>query len=228
VDTPKLKKKARRHQLEPISYDELLGNAGMSGFVSFLDLPTPPAPRDSTVETGKHTGTVEDTSARNSATEEQSYTVPNQPPKEIGTVQDWYVHYVGISSGQMRRERIYRARTSEEGHSFAEQAVYEALWSAATPETATPEAPRTLRIGYDRLARLTRLSWVSVKANLRKLEAKLAIQTIAGENSATREGKAYRIFSPDEILNRREQAGLLWVRRTRGVELLPKPEARSF
>ena len=27
-----------KHKLEPISYEEMLGTAGMSGFVSFLDV----------------------------------------------------------------------------------------------------------------------------------------------------------------------------------------------
>jgi hypothetical protein len=206
---PKPKKKARRHQLEPISYDELLSNAGMSGFVSFLEIPAPV-----TRQTESHTEEILDTV-------QESHPVKTTTDELLDTVQESYIHYVGVRAGVVpRRERIYRARTSEDGHSFAEQAVYEALWRAAAPEGEAEYAPRTLRIGYDRLARLTRLSWVSVKANLRKLEVKLAIETIGGENSAAREGKAYRIYSSPAVLERRQRAGLVWVRRTRGVELL--------
>jgi hypothetical protein len=181
----------------------------MSGFVSFLEIPAP-VTREVEPDTEKHFDTVQEL-------------CPIKPTtaKPQDTVQDSYIYYTGMRPGVVpRRERIYRARTSEDGHSFAEQAVYEALWGAAAPEGQAESAPRTLRIGYDRLARLTRLSWVSVKANLRKLEVKLAIETIGGENSAAREGKAYRIYSPPAVLERRQRAGLVWVRRTRGVELL--------
>ena len=181
----------------------------MSGFVSFLDTPAP-VTRGIEPHTEKVLDTVQELTPVYPNTE--SYT---------NTVQDSYIHYVGVRAGVVpRRERIYRARTTADGHSFAEQAVYEALWQAGAPEGDAEYAPRTLRIGYDRLARLTRLSWVSVKANLRKLEVKLAIETIGGENSAAREGKAYRIHSPPAVLERRQRAGLVWVRRTRGVELL--------
>jgi hypothetical protein len=67
---------------------------------------------------------------------------------------------------------------------------------------------------------MTRLSWVSVKANLRSLEKKLAIETIASENSATREGKCYRVYCCQAILERREKEGLVWICRSRGVKLL--------
>jgi hypothetical protein len=112
------------------------------------------------------------------------------------------------------------ARGVEDGHSLAEQEVYRTLWKIGAPEGEDPEANRTVRIGYDRLAGLVRLSWVTVKANLRSLERKLAIEVVAAEDSASREGKQYRVYSTNAIWARRQSAGLLWVRRTRGVELL--------
>ena len=168
----------RRHQLDPIGYDELMSNAGMSGFVSFL--------------------------------------VPSPPPAEAAPA-------VGIAAPvempSARKSRIRRAHAVEDGHSLAEQAVYEALWEAALPLAGSYE-DRSIRIGYHRLAQMTRLSWVSVKNNLRTLEKKLAIEVTGSENSATREGKCYRVYSRLAILERRKKAGMEWVRRSRGVELL--------
>ena len=115
----------------------------------------------------------------------------------------------------------------EDGHSLAEQAVYEALWKAASPVDEPASEDRTVRIGYHRLAQMTRLSWVSVKNNLRSLEKKLAIEVTGSENSATREGKCYRVYSRSAILERREKNGLVWVRRSRGVELL-KEETQAL
>jgi len=153
-----------------------MGNAGMSGFVSFL-VP-PPAPPQ---------------------VEEVAAVEPARPN---------------------RKGRIRRAVAVEDGHSLAEQAVYEALWKAALPIAEPASGDRTIRLGYHRLAQMTRLSWVSVKSNLRSLEKKLAIEVTGSENSATRQGKSYRIYSRAAILDRRKKAGLEWVRRSRGVELL--------
>lgn len=169
----------RRRAIEPIRYDELMSNAGMSGFVPFLEIPAP------------HEAT------------------PAEP------------HLVGrMPSKVLKQGRIRKAIQAEDGHSLAEQAVYEALWQAAVPVDDHPDAGRSIRIGYHRLGQLARLSWVSVKANLRSLEKKLAIEVTGSENSATREGKCYLVHSRASILERRQRAGLEWVRRTRGVELL--------
>jgi hypothetical protein len=199
----------RRHPMEPISYDELMSNAGMSGFVSFLEHPSPvQATQTLEVEAGALAGTVSATAAipqpypRRPADDEKRSPAA-RPPALPG-----------------RQGRIRKATMAEDGHSLAEQAVYEVLWQAASPVGDLADADRTIRIGYHRLAQMTRLSWVSVKANLRTLERKLAIEVTGSENSATREGKCYLVYSRSSILERRKQAGLEWVRRTRGVELL--------
>jgi len=218
----KSKKPPARPELEPISYEEIMANAGMSGFVSFLDAPEPQAaaskPADapalptaavsdtvSESDTVKETATVQQSKAgtvQKGASVQETYTVPSQPTHDS------------------RRSRVKRAHVVEDGHSLAEQEVYRTLWKAGTPEGDDPEANRTIRIGYDRLAALVRLSWVTVKANLRSLEKKLSIEVVAAEDSANREGKRYRVYSNAAIWARRQSAGLLWVRRTRGVELL--------
>jgi hypothetical protein len=118
--------------------------------------------------------------------------------------------------------RIYPARTAQDGHSLGEQAVYYALWSAADPETAES---RLVSIGYERLADAARLHWTNVKKNLRNLETKLAIEAIAPENSGQRIGKTYRVYSYRAILERRRNAGLIWYRRTKGVQLLTSEQA---
>jgi len=173
----------RRARLEPISYDELLNNAGMSGFMSFLE-----------------------------------HTPAAAAPAAVKLVPQPVVQLKPARNG--RQSRIRKAVLVEDGHSLAEQAVYDALWNRGSPVPGQEFPDRTIRIGYHRLAQITRLSWVSVKANLRSLERKLAIEVTGSENSATQEGKSYRVYSRAAILERRRSAGLEWVRRTRGVELL--------
>ncbi len=235
----KPRKQQPRRELEPISYEEIMGNAGMSGFVSFLDAPEAP-PNSGTVLSGDTvqdslTVITADTVAEtvsvleSNAVEGAGAVTESIAVKETAkestqaltveqaiTAQEAYT-VQGLSRA---RGRIRRTQNVADGHSLAEQEVYRTLWQAADPEDAEAGASRTLRIGYDRLANLVRLSWVTVKANLRTLERKLAIDVLQAENSANREGKRYRIYSEPAILARREAAGLRWVRRSRGVELL--------
>ena len=189
--------------MEPISYDELMSNAGMSGFVSFLEHPSPV----------QATQTVEKETRALAGTPGAAAAIPQPYPSAADDARAIPVPLGG-------KGRIRKATMVEDGHSLAEQAVYEVLWQAASPVGDLADADRAIRIGYHRLAQMTRLSWVSVKANLRTLERKLAIEVTGSENSATREGKCYLVYSRSAILRRRKQAGLEWVRRTRGVELL--------
>jgi len=206
-----------------------MANAGMSGFVSFLDAPEPgPAapiapgtrpPQGTAVEsdTVSEVATVDKPTTvqeRKTATVQQSNAV-----QKDSSVQEPYTVQV-YSAPETRRSRVKRAHVVEDGHSLAEQEIYRTLWKVGAPEGEDPEANRIVRIGYDRLAALVRLSWVTVKANLRSLEKKLAIDVVAAEDSANREGKQYRVYSNSAIWARRQSAGVLWVRRTRGVELL--------
>ena len=197
--------------MELISYDELMSNAGMSGFVSFLEHPSAvevPNPDVQPGEMGALAGTPEATTAiPQSNVQADKGQQSAVPPRSTGG----------------RQSRIRKAVAVEDGHSLAEQAVYEVLWNASAPLDDGSDADRAIRIGYHRLAQMTRLSWVSVKANLRTLETKLAIEVTGSENSATREGKCYRVYSRAAILERRKRAGLEWFRRTRGVELLTGP-----
>jgi len=179
-----------------------MGNAGMSGFVSFLEdgVRAGAAPA---VEPSREPGPRPLANPRPAVSR-----LPAPAPFR------WARNGVG------RQSRIWRAAVVEDGHSLAEQAVYKVLWEGGGPLDDPSTDDRTIRIGYHRLAQMTRLSWVSVKSNLRSLEKKLAIEVIGSENSAAQEGKRYRIYAAPAILQRRKRAGLVWVRRTRGVELL--------
>ena len=221
----KSRKPQVRPELEPIGYDEIMANAGMSGFVSFLDTGKPDAAGAELREwsagpAGVHeTATVplsDTVQARPSVQQRKALSNTVQPTRSVEG------SYTVSTSAERapRRSRVKRARSVEDGHSLAEQEVYRTLWKTGALEGDGANGNRLVRIGYDRLANLVRLSWVTVKANLRSLEKKLSIEVVAAEDSANREGKQYRVYSTEAIWARRESAGLLWVRRSRGVELL--------
>src|ERR1022692_1212399 len=94
----KSNKPPARPELEPISYEEIMANAGMSGFVSFLDVPesepvaskpsdAPALPGVSVFNTVSEPDTVKETNTvqqrksdtvQEPSTAEQIYTVPVQ------------------------------------------------------------------------------------------------------------------------------------------------------
>ena len=84
---------------------------------------------------------------------------------------------------------------------------------------------RQITAGYRELGFITNLNDKTIKYNLQSLERKLAIRVTAPEHTATRTGRTYQVFSYEQILPRRSQAGLIWVRKTKGVEFISIPQA---
>jgi hypothetical protein len=111
-----------------------------------------------------------------------------------------------------RRPRIREAVTVEDGHSLAEQAVYDAMFRAGKPYQGDS---RILTIGLRTLAELSRMAYSNCKANVRALVAKLALEELPGFSYT--DGRTYIIHSYPEILRRRKAAGLTHVLKTRGV-----------
>jgi hypothetical protein len=124
---------------------------------------------------------------------------------------------VGETPTAQRRERVFRATLVQHGHSPAEQILYQALWNHGSSLT---DGSRQITAGYRELGYMTNLNDKTIKYNLQSLQAKLAIQTLAPENTFTRTGRTYKVFSYDQILRRRAEAGLVWVRKTKGVEFV--------
>ena len=273
-------KSRRKGKLEPISYDELLGSAGMSGFLSFLNVKAPAAGAPtlpSEPEYSKDTVVSEDTvSSENRATEADSGhtvsftdTVSSEIKPHLEdtvSLETWASAKDTVSSehtvssesvapdrdvfsgdtvlsedtvspeirprsrrkygAERNLKRIQRALTVQDGHTIAEQLLYQALWSAREARRESDDT-RVICGGFDRLAEMTNLHWSTVKRNLRGLEQKLALETIADEDCNARLGRTYRIFSYTAILKRRKAAAMEWVFRGRVVEFVPPPLGAS-
>lgn len=278
-------KRRSRHKadIEPITLDELLSGAGMSGFLGILDPPvavphlqklvdeirvdTPATVSSQDTVLSTPTGSSQDTVAAGDAVGSQD-TVSADVPAVAS--QDTVLSPPGVSSPDTvsfhatasscptvvtqatvssddtvsrldtvaahatvsrpdtvaphaapGHARVRPVKSVHDGHTKAEQLLYAAMWAAGRPEHPRPDAPRILTGGYDQLSSLSGLYWSAVKRNLQSLQTKLAIETIASENSNERVGRTYRIYCAAAILDRRRNAGLTLVRRWRGsVELL--------
>jgi hypothetical protein len=116
--------------------------------------------------------------------------------------------------------KIRRAVKVQDAHSIGEQALYQSLWNAASPETADT---RLIRIGYGGMQSLCGLDKSNCKDNVLALIKKLALEVISGFDIRRNEGNTYRVYSYGAILKRRKAAGLEWVIRSRGVQFVEQP-----
>jgi hypothetical protein len=110
-----------------------------------------------------------------------------------------------------------KCAAAHEGHSLGEEVLYQALWKAATVESA---GARTIVIGWRGMSQLCRMTPKNCKINTQRLIRKLALEILSPYNTPESIGTTYRIFPSEAILRRRRAAGLEWVIRSRGVEFV--------
>ena len=76
------------------------------------------------------------------------------------------------------------------------------------------------------MSQLCRMTPKNCKINTQRLIRKLALEILSPYNTPESIGTTYRIYSDEAILERRREAGLEWVVRSRGVEFVdPAPVA---
>lgn len=115
---------------------------------------------------------------------------------------------VGSSSSSKKRQFAVRCAVSvSDGHSRAEQTLYETMWKEGA---ALDDRSRTLTIGFLTLGRLAGLSESNARINLRSLIRKLAVEQYSGYVCEQSTGYTWRVFSPESVLQRRSAAGLIW------------------
>jgi cell wall assembly regulator SMI1 len=123
-----------------------------------------------------------------------------------------------------RPYKVHRCYRAQDAHSHGENQLYAALWHAGVPDG--PETKRVI-MGWDRMARQAGMSDKAAKRNLKQLRDKLAVELLEVENSATRTGRTYRIYSFRAILERRNAAGLHFVVRDKGVRFVQAADIES-
>jgi hypothetical protein len=241
----------QKRKLEPISIEELAGTTGMSGFCTFLTrdtsvavpaldqiessapasaAPEIPAPETTVIVIGAPALAVVESSApvRDSIDILPETTAPEPPAAISSAAETSALDIDGAESSALdyvfqRRIRIRETSTVQDGHSLAEQAVYDAMYRAGKPHQGDS---RILTIGLRTLAELSRMAYSNCKANVRSLIAKLAIEERGGFSYT--DGRTYVIFSFREILRRRKAAGLTHVIRNRGVAFVDPASGKPF
>ena len=118
-----------------------------------------------------------------------------------------------------RTVRIREARSVQDAHTSAEQALFQILWTKGTEETDTT---RLVKAGLGDVSKWTGAHKTSCRAYLRALASKLAIEEAETFDAAAgKEGaRVYRVYSPEMILERRKKAGFTHVIRTGAVSFV--------
>ncbi len=147
--------------------------------------------------------------------EEQSTAIERSVSHEASVPSKDTGAYKGTGLQQQPTLRIYHCVRAQDGHSFAEDRLYGALWNSDLARAETPET-RLITIGWDRMAQLAGMTPRNARENCFRLIQKLAFERTQKHVSEERIGTTYRIFSLDAIVKRRAAAGLEWVVRNRG------------
>jgi hypothetical protein len=115
-------------------------------------------------------------------------------------------------------------RTASDGHSAAEQSMYDTLWDSAEP-LDQGDRIRKITIGYERAGQLLGINKTGAKRLIAALTAKFSIEMTARQNSDERIGREYLIHSPTAITLRRREAGYTHFSRNRGGVTLERTGA---
>lgn len=125
-----------------------------------------------------------------------------------------------------RKFAVRAAANVAEGHSRAEQQVYQAMWDSGEPQA---DGSRRVTAGILTLSRLAVLSESNTRINLRSLARKLAVEEEHTYNCAQNQGRTWRVYSPEQVLERRQRQGLIWcVKRTLKVVFVDPETGRDL
>jgi hypothetical protein len=219
----------------PIEYDEVVDSPALKGMVSFLEIPPGELPRlDFTQAVADHPA--------EKGTPQTDKGIPQEDSGSTGTPDPALPIYIasetsnpeaGVPESSLPDKaslgiplsapawapllprplaRIRRATLAQDGHSFGEQALYEALWQHAHPHNTDS---RIVTVGYRRMSELARLTVNNCKANIQALIQKLAVEEVSSFTHS--QGRTYLVYNYAAIIQRRRAAGLTHYIKSRGV-----------
>jgi hypothetical protein len=157
--------------------------------------------------------------------ENDSYVGVQSPALPLVVAGTWVSIVTGV---HYESKRVQRVTLAQQSMGLGEERVYQTLWHAKPSEGVTQlnRRMKSFSLGYDRLARLTRLNEKSIRDLMPKLIEKKILEIVMKEDSWTRTGRTYYIYSYEEILERQRAADLCYVvKNGRAVEFV-RPAAQ--
>lgn len=210
--------KKRKFDLTPISYEEAAESPALKGMLSFLEAPVGPGP-------GLDFRTGTDAESRKDTQPLKSSVAPEGRDRQRGTVP---LTVEAPPRNVLRHPggaKLHYCLTARDGHSLAEENLYQSLWNSPAAREETPET-RLIAIGWDVMAALARTTPRLARENCFRLIEKLALERVAPPDPDRRIGTTYRVYAAEAVLARRRGAGKNWVVRNRGVRFVDPETGR--
>ena len=124
---------------------------------------------------------------------------------------------------RVNRLRVHRCQRIQDAHTPGEQLLLSTLYELAQdPRYAQPvgDGSWVVSVSMAELAERIGMHETNIRMNIRSLTAKLAIDLAALEDRHKQSARQYRLYSPEQILERRTKAGFEWVVKNRGVHFV--------
>ena len=130
--------------------------------------------------------------------------------------------------GRGKRPLRY-CRTVQDGHTSSEEIAYQALWAHARHRGQTDtDGSQVVDLALSELRTILRTDHKNVKRLLTALKSKLDLEIVRPPDYRRAISTRYRIFTHEQILERRRTANMLWVVRTRAVRFVPMEVVNSL
>jgi hypothetical protein len=149
--------------------------------------------------------------------------VEQQPSEPLPTVPRGPVSTASEIHRIDHRIRVHRCTRVHDAHTPGEQVLLNTLYDlAANPAYGQkqPDGSHLVAISMAAIAERISMHETNVRMNIRSLTAKLALDLAALEDRKKQSARQYRLYTPEQILERRRKAGFEWVVKNRGVHFV--------
>ena len=121
------------------------------------------------------------------------------------------------------RVRIHRCTRVHDAHTPGEQVLLNTLYElAGNPAYGQkqPDGSHLVAVSMAEISERISMHETNVRMNIRSLTVKLALDLAALEDRKKQSARQYRLYTPEQILERRRKAGYEWVVKNRGVHFV--------
>jgi hypothetical protein len=137
---------------------------------------------------------------------------------------EWPVDVPGIG-----RRQPYRCLTVQDGETPAETRLFAELMKLCRYRGKPyDEASSLIQVSLTDLKRMLRTDHKQIMKLLRSLQEKQSIEVFQCPDMKAAQAAVYRVYSFTQILKRREQSGLIWAVKNRGVQFIPLSIIRTL
>ena len=148
-----------------------------------------------------------------------TFEVPTVANKDVATVDDMSrsgqgrgtAFWITEEGSLVPEGRVRQIRVARDVISWAEESVYDTLWTACTGDHSDGDLSRVVQAGYDYLVKHTELSKRTIQRIVEKLIDKDVIAIERPADIYQRSSTVYRVFSYQTVLDRHIEKGRLHV-----------------